>query len=533
MIRQWKSRWLSGANCHAVLIATAALWFGTLEARADDPPELKAALASVTVEELKKHVEFLASDTLQGREAGTVGNHAAGTYLVTELKKSALKPMGDGGEWFQYFNGNMRNILGVLPGSDESLKNEWVLVGGHYDHVGFGAPNNSRGPIGYVHNGADDNASGTTALLEVIEALSESKLPLRRTVLFAFWDGEEKGLLGSRHFAANPKRPLDQLKLVLTADMLGRLRESGLEITGWRTGFGLRQWVTRQNAESLRIDFNLRYVPESDHWPFFERGVPSIMLHTGKHDDYHRPSDDAELINVKGLQKVTQTLLRMTVAAANADSLPLFRDAAREELPELNALAKLGPPARPLTPRPARLGVSFDPELEAKHIVKVVSVQPAGPADRAGIKVGDEIVEFGGRRLSDGVEFGAIVLAAPQEVEAKIKRGDENLSLKVKLNGEPVRVGLTLKRDTAEPGSAIVAGIVESSEAHRRGLQIGDRILAIGGKPVSSMPETADIGEQLASPMSPVEVQIEREGRLETILFPPAEKPSAATSSGE
>ncbi len=533
MNRPRKIRWLSDANCHIVLTVAIALWLRTIEAPANDLPELKAALESITVEELKKHVELLASDTLQGREAGTVGNHAAGTYLVTELKKSALKPAGDGGEWFQYFNGNMRNILGVLPGSDDSLKDEWLLVGGHYDHVGFGAPNNSRGPIGYVHNGADDNASGTTALLEVVEALSESKLPLRRTVLFAFWDGEEKGLLGSRFFAAHPRRPLEQLKLVLTADMLGRLRDGGLEITGWRTGLGLRQWVTHQNAESLRIDFNLRYVPESDHWPFFERGIPSLMLHTGKHDDYHRPSDDAELINVPGLQKVTRTLLRITVAAANADSLPKFRDAAREELPELNALAKLGPPQRTLTPRPERLGVSFDPVLEAKHIIKVVNVQTNGPADQAGIRIGDEIVELGGQQLADGVEFGAIVLAAPQQVAAKIKRGEESLTLQLKLAGEPVRVGLSTKRDSAEPGSAIVAGLVESSLAQRRGLQIGDRIRAVRGQPVGSLPESPDFSEQLAAPKTPVEVQIERDGRLETILFPSSEKLGAATTSGE
>lgn len=547
---------------NSLLISLLLVSIGVGWAPADNATALSIAVESITINELQKHLVFLASDTLQGREAGTVGNHAAGAYIVGELKKTALKPVGDSGDWFQYFQGNMRNIVGILPGHDESLKNEWVLVGGHYDHVGYGAPNNSRGPIGFVHNGADDNASGTSALLEVIEAFSKSQLPLRRTVLFAFWDGEEKGLLGSRHFAANPLRPLEQLKLTVHADMLGRLGPAGIEITGWRTGTGLRQWVTQQNTVDQKLDFNLRYIPESDHWPFFERGVPSLMLHTGKHEDYHRPSDDIERINFKGLRTATELLLQLTIAAANSDSLPRFRETSRRELAELNALAKNGSLTRMPTSRPTRLGVNFDPEAEKQRVIKLVRVHPGSPAERAGLQVGDELLELGGEPLAQGLEFGTRILTAPREVALKLRRGEQTIALQVMLGGEPVRVGLTLKRDDAEPGSAIVSGVVNESPAHRAKIHIGDRIREIStprstadtplktagantitrpnlSEPATESTRTSSANHEaltylslpaldtellslLSTASEPVGLVVERDGRLETITFQPA-----------
>nr|MBC8291487.1 M28 family peptidase [Planctomycetota bacterium] len=125
---------------------------------------LKAALKSISIPELKNHITFLASDALEGREGGTTGAWAASKYIISELKKIEGLEKGDGGpgddtkDWLQYFNGNFRNILVSLPGSDPDLKDEVILIGAHYDHVGYGSRSNSRGPIGFVHNGADDNA---------------------------------------------------------------------------------------------------------------------------------------------------------------------------------------------------------------------------------------------------------------------------------------------------------------------------------------------------------------------------------------
>lgn len=494
-----------------------AISLGLRTTKADDPKWLASTIESISETRLKQHVEFLASDTLQGREAGTVGNHAAGTYIVTQLKKSELRPAGDGGEWFQYFNGNMRNILGHWPGSDESLKDEWILVGGHYDHIGFGTPNNSRGPIGFVHNGADDNASGTSALLELIHAFSNHKATLRRTVIFAFWDGEEKGLLGSRFFVAAPSRRLDQLKMVITGDMLGRLGESGVEVTGWRTAVGLRRWVTQLNSDQHQIDFNWRYIPESDHWPFYERGIPSFMLHTGKHEDYHRPSDDTERINFKGLRSVSELLLRLTTAAANADSLPPFREKSRLELTQNNERAKRPPSRTPIVP-PSRLGITYDRDLESKGTIKVLSVVADGPADRGGLRPGDQVLNFDGQVIQSGQDFGSLVLAAGKETTAEVLRDTAKHELKLTLNGNSVGVGCTVEEDDAEPGCLVVKQLVARSPADRAGLQVDDRIWAIDDKRFLSSNDAPSLNQRSAA--KPIDLEVERNGKFVRLTLP-------------
>ncbi len=159
-----------------------------------------AALASITTDQARAHVQVLADDTFEGREAGSRGNRAAGIYIVDLLKKWGLKPAGTAGTYYQSGNGST-NILAIVEGRDEKLRDEVILLGGHYDHVGYGTNRNSYGPTGFIHNGADDNASGVAALLEVAEALAQLPEKPARSILLAFWDGEEKGLLGSKYWA--------------------------------------------------------------------------------------------------------------------------------------------------------------------------------------------------------------------------------------------------------------------------------------------------------------------------------------------
>lgn len=185
----------------------------------------RAALESITAEELTEHVRVLAHDSFEGREAGTRGGHAAARYLATHLEKLGATPAGERGSYYQPFGANMFNVLCQFPGSDPKLKEEYIVVGAHFDHVGYGARDNSNGPIGFIHNGADDNASGTAALLEIASALKElGDAAPRRTIVIGFWDGEEKDLLGARHWVANPTVPREKIKLAFNADMIGRLR---------------------------------------------------------------------------------------------------------------------------------------------------------------------------------------------------------------------------------------------------------------------------------------------------------------------
>ena len=173
---------------------------------------LAAALDSITRSELQRHIEVLADDTFEGREAGARGGQAAAGYIARLLQQCELKPGGDRGSYYQAFNSSCRNILASMEGSDPQLGQEVIVVGAHYDHVGYGTQRNSYGPWGYIHNGADDNASGVAGLLELAQALSHLPQRPRRTILLAFWDGEEKGLLGSKHWVQTPTISLSRLK---------------------------------------------------------------------------------------------------------------------------------------------------------------------------------------------------------------------------------------------------------------------------------------------------------------------------------
>ncbi|MCA9150146.1 MAG: M20/M25/M40 family metallo-hydrolase, partial [Planctomycetales bacterium] len=262
------------------------------------------AAASITSTDLNRHLSLLADDAFEGREAGSRGGHAAGNYLAQQLP-ATLEPAGESGQFYQTFGHGYRNLLAVLPGADANLRHEYILVGAHYDHVGYGQRQNSPGPWGVIHNGADDNASGTAALLEVLQAFATSDVTPRRSILFAFWDGEEKGLLGSEHWVQHPTVPWQQVRLVINADMVGRLNGRPLEVQGTRTIAGLRHLVTEANRDSdLPLNFAWKVEPNSDHYSFYKRQVPFVMFHTGLHDDYHRPSDDTERIDWEGLQAI-------------------------------------------------------------------------------------------------------------------------------------------------------------------------------------------------------------------------------------
>lgn len=438
---------------------------------------LSQAVESITEAELKRHIDFLASDTLQGREAGMQGNYAAGAYIVDQLRKSKVSPVATGEDYFHYFHPNFRNILAVIPGSDETLRNEFILVGGHYDHVGFGNRTNSRGPFGVVHNGADDNASGTAGIIEIAQSLAQLTVKPKRSILIAFWDGEEKGLLGSKHFVVYPAISLSKIRFHLNADMIGRLRPDGLEISGWQTASGGRQFLANQNSGGVKIRFMYTYKPESDHWPFFERRVPSLMLHTGKHADYHRPSDDTHLLNMSGIRQVSQFMLRCTIAAANAEALPPFRDWSTESADEFASIF-----TRPPGSEPSRLGVTYNATLAKEGTIRLTSISPGSPANIAGLLPGDDVLSVGDRSTGDSPDFRSLVMSASTDSTFRIRRGESERELPVTLRGNPVLFGMSWTMHNAEPGSAIVTRVDPDSPADAANLKPQHRILAVNEK---------------------------------------------------
>ena len=299
------------------------------------------------------------------------------------------------GEFLQPFGGaaDYRNILCVLPGSDPTLRSESILVGGHYDHVGYGTARNSRGPVGLIHNGADDNASGTATLLELIRVLQENRVPHRRSLLFAFWDAEEKNLLGSKHFVSAPTVPLQNIRFVFNIDMVGRLSDDeGMEMLGTRTAVGLRRFAADNNDQQLKLIFNWDIINDSDHFPFVARNIPYLMPFTNKHDDYHRPSDDANKVNYPGMQRIGRHMLRLVESLSNTNRLPVFRDRSRVETDGVRKQFE-----RPLPDLPPRLGMSTQRVNETE--VQVVRIITNTTAARAGFQLGDRIEELAGRAI--------------------------------------------------------------------------------------------------------------------------------------
>ena len=298
---------------------------------------MAAARSSIQAEDAKRHVCALADDALEGREGGSRGGRAAGSYIISHLEKLGLEPAGDNGSYYQQFGG-MRNILALARGSDPAVANELIVVGAHYDHVGYGNSGNSYGPFGFVHNGADDNASGVAGLIEVAEAMQHLPGRPRRPILFAFWDGEEKGLLGSYHFVRVRPALLAHMSIAFSVnlDMIGRLRGERLEVFGARTSEGLRAAVVQSNnrpgAQPLELAFDWAIDEDSDHYPFIAARIPTVMFHTGLHDQYHRPSDDVQLINFEGIEPVARLTLDFLAAMADDRGPPRsFRSQARSE----------------------------------------------------------------------------------------------------------------------------------------------------------------------------------------------------------
>lgn len=510
---------------HRLIIACVTLLATASQAWADSA-HLAAALNSITTADMQRHVEALANDTFEGREAGSRGGRAAGVYLGQEFRRNGLAGGAADGGYYQPFGAQYRNLIGILEGSDPELKSEYIIVTAHYDHVGYGTYQNSYGPTGFIHNGADDNASGTAGILEVIEACAQLEDRPRRSIIFALWDGEEKGLLGSKHWLANPTVPLDQVRMMINMDMIGRLRNERLEVSGTRTGSGLRQLVGMQNRDTdLMLDFTWEIEDNSDHYPFFERGIPILMLHTGLHDEYHRPSDDAHLINSEGMERIGRLLLGVIDEAGNRDTLPEFRSASRHEMPSDAREFE-----QSLPPLPSRLGIRWGTDGEAEEEgLRIAYVTPGSPAARAGIQAGDIVTKFNEQALADGDDLRRAVFQAPNESTIVLMREGEEapLELPLELDGSPMRLGIAWRTNDGEPGTVLLTRVVPGSPAAEAGLQIRDRIYRVNGLPFT---DTSEFLEMATRPDGKIGFLVERDGRLMDInveLLPIAEPQTA------
>jgi hypothetical protein len=315
---------------------------------------------------------------------------------------------------------NARNVVGLLPGCDPLLQEETVVLGAHHDHVGSGwfGSAGGAGATGQVHPGADDNASGTAALLEAAEALASGATRPKRSVLFLSFSGEEMGLLGSAHYVAHPIRPLEKVSTMVNCDMLGRYREAvGLEAGGVGTGKGLKEVVAAANAgHGLRLTWNPSGLLPSDNVSFFRKRVPVLSFFTGMHDEYHTPKDTADTIDFGGVERAARLVRDVVAALADAPERVAYET----------------PPPTPAEKRPV---IGIVPGPADGEGVAVASLVPDGPAAKAGLEEGDVIVAMGSAPIRGGGDlFQALTArAAGDVVEVRVLRGGEARTFRVTL----------------------------------------------------------------------------------------------------
>jgi len=264
-------------------------------------PTFEEALASINAEELKKHVVWLADDAREGRQSGEPGGDAARDYIKKEFESYGLPTMFDEFR-VRTGDGSAENVYAWIEGTSHA--DEVVVVGAHYDHIG-------KNRMGEVNNGADDNASGTAAVLAMAKALAPLKGQIKRTVVFQLYSGEELGLVGSSHYASNPKFPkggpsIDKHIFMENLDMIGYGKFDTRIFQRVETDpvGTLVQQLTETYPFAARV--TQRGGSGSDHAPFRRKGVPCVFLHTGLHANYHKPSDDADKLNYKSMELVTR-----------------------------------------------------------------------------------------------------------------------------------------------------------------------------------------------------------------------------------
>ena len=224
-----------------------------------------------------------------------------------------------------------RNVIGFLPSQNPKFKDQYIVIGAHYDHLGFGgAGTGSRKPDTLaIHNGADDNASGVTAVLSLADKFSSERKNLKRSVIFVLFSGEEEGILGSSFFTANSPVDVKSIKTYINLDMVGRLKpDSALEISGTGTSVNAESLLKKVvTGRALKLSFSPEGYGPSDHAAFYAKNIPVFFLTTGVHLDYHTPSDDADKINYEGLKEVDNYTFDLARTIINADSTLTFREA--------------------------------------------------------------------------------------------------------------------------------------------------------------------------------------------------------------
>ncbi len=475
----------------------------------------RAAVDAINVDEQFQHVEILASPAMEGRRPGTPGGDKAADYLAKHFAKCGLKPAGADGTYLQPFDAkgitSMQNVLAILPGSDPKLRDEVIVVGGHYDTFGHGGGKLPKGPL---YPGAEDNASGTATVLQLAKALSKLSPAPKRSILFACWDAEEWRLLGSTHFVTHPTVPRERIVAALNFDMVGQMTEDELFLHCTRSGAGWRRLLSEANQgeQPLRLNFTWDFAKNSDHYAFAQHDIPVVFAITGARGFVHSPRDTADQVKRESLFRVSRWSLNALYDLANRVDVPKFRPGALKEssATEKEMYARSARPGE-------RVGIAVIDPPQSDEGVRVVLVKAGTPAAQAGLHTNDEIIGFNDRDIRNPEELLGAVYTASNPAAMLVKRpgSEQPVELQVRLQGSPIHWTVAGETDDAEPGTVVLTYILPGSPAARSGLRVGDRIYRINGQ---NFADESDLIAKMR--LRPARLTVEREGRLRTVTLP-------------
>ncbi|MBK6940462.1 MAG: M20/M25/M40 family metallo-hydrolase [Planctomycetes bacterium] len=312
------------------------------------------------------------------------------------------------------------NIIGWREGSDPALKNEYVVIGAHYDHVGTDGK-------GRIWNGADDNASGTAAVLEVADALALLPEAPRRSLIVVTWSGEERGLLGSNAFAAKEPIPFENIAAYVNLDMVGRNDNKSIDV-GQACQELFDRCVERGTTYGLSIgSADPVYLSASDTLAFVEAEVPTIFFFSGMHDEYHTPADQVELIDADKTARVARLACDMLLGVANADGRPKYTAPARTQRAAAQSSGR-------------RLGVFIDEEFKGPGL-RIQTVSPDSLAQKSGLKDGDVVMKVAGRELKSRDDLRKAL---------ELPKDGESFVIEVARSGAPLELNATFATEKKE-----------------------------------------------------------------------------------
>ena len=393
--------------------------------------------------DIKKHIAYLASDKLKGRGTSSQEELLAAEYIATQFEKAGLAPLGNrlsnsvdrnsSSAYFYEFTfkapatphdtvglGEMKKSKDVVAFLDNKAAST-IVIGAHYDHLGLGKDHNSldANPEGKIHNGADDNASGTSGVIELAKYFATNKRTEKYNFLFICFSGEELGLIGSKKWCEKPTLPLENINYMINMDMIGRFNDSTNKIIIYGVGTS-PTWVPLIDkvATSFSVKKDSSGIGPSDQTSFYLKNIPVLHFFTGQHSDYHKPSDDVEKINAEGEMRVLDLIVKMVEET--------------EAMPKLTFTATKNPDTKSSSFK-VTMGVMPDYAFEGKGM-RIDGVTDGKPGSKAGIKTGDVVVKLGDDE-DDSVQTYMKALS-------KFKKGDST-TVKVLRGKEEMTFNLT------------------------------------------------------------------------------------------